>query len=120
MTLQWIVPIGIALVLIPLGIHQIPEGHVGIYYRSVHFLINVTQFDETILTCYCRGGALLSSVSAPGYHVMLPFLTAYKIVQTTLQTDEGKFIIDERFSTCIESISEKYSMWNKWWNNDLF
>lgn len=28
-------------------------------------------------------------MTAPGYHVMLPFLTTVKIVQTTLQTDEG-------------------------------
>lgn len=41
-----------------------------------------------------RGGALLKSTTLPGYHVMLPFLTTYKIVQTTLQTDEGKTICD--------------------------
>jgi hypothetical protein len=29
-------------------------------------------------------------MTAPGYHVMIPFLTTVKIVQTTLQTDEGK------------------------------
>jgi hypothetical protein len=69
MVLKWLVAIGIAAAIIPLGIHQIPEGHVGIYYR---------------------GGALLTSMTAPGYHVMIPFLTTVKVVQTTLQTDEGK------------------------------
>ncbi len=39
---------------------------------------------------YSRGGALLTTLTAPGYHVMIPFLTSVKIVQTTLQTDEGK------------------------------
>jgi len=34
-------------------------------------------------------------VTSPGYHVMLPFLTTVKIVQTTLQTDEGK-IFDKK------------------------
>jgi len=69
MVLKYLAAIGIVAVLIPLGIHQIPEGHVGIYYR---------------------GGALLTSMTAPGYHVMIPFLTSVKIVQTTLQTDEVK------------------------------
>ncbi len=31
-------------------------------------------------------------MTAPGYHVMLPFLTTVKVVQTTLQTDEGKIL----------------------------
>ncbi|ESP03810.1 hypothetical protein LOTGIDRAFT_211937 [Lottia gigantea] len=51
------------------SIHKIEEGHVGVYYR---------------------GGALLSSTSEPGYHFMLPFLTTFRSVQTTLQTDEVK------------------------------
>ncbi|CAM2714827.1 unnamed protein product [Rotaria socialis] len=63
--------VGIAAAIIPLGIHQIPEGHYGIYYR---------------------GGALLTSMTAPGYHVMAPFITSVKVVQTTLQTDEVKNI----------------------------
>ena len=37
-----------------------------------------------------QGGALLSSTSGPGYHIMVPFLTSYRSVQTTLQTDEVK------------------------------
>ncbi|CAF2679292.1 unnamed protein product [Rotaria sp. Silwood2] len=71
MVLKWLVAVGIVIAIIPLGIHQIPEGHVGIYYR---------------------GGALLTSMTAPGYHVMAPFLTTVKVVQTTLQTDEVKNI----------------------------
>ncbi|XP_060602832.1 LOW QUALITY PROTEIN: erlin-1-like [Ruditapes philippinarum] len=51
------------------SIHKIEEGHVGVYYR---------------------GGALLSSVSSPGYHFMVPFITSFRSVQTTLQTDEVK------------------------------
>ncbi|UJR09882.1 hypothetical protein I4U23_014104 [Adineta vaga] len=71
MVLKWLVAFACVGAIIPLGIHQIPEGHVGIYYR---------------------GGALLTSMTAPGYHVMIPFLTSVKIVQTTLQTDEVKNI----------------------------
>ena len=33
MALTWLVAVGIAVAIIPLGIHQIPEGHYGIYYR---------------------------------------------------------------------------------------
>ncbi|XP_061448461.1 erlin-2 isoform X2 [Rhineura floridana] len=51
------------------AIHKIEEGHIAVYYR---------------------GGALLTSTSGPGFHLMLPFITSYKSVQTTLQTDEVK------------------------------
>ncbi|XP_005089259.1 erlin-1 [Aplysia californica] len=56
-------------VVINFSIHKIEEGHVGVYYR---------------------GGALLSKTSEPGYHFMLPALTSFRSVQTTLQTDEVK------------------------------
>ncbi|KAK7498334.1 hypothetical protein BaRGS_00010594 [Batillaria attramentaria] len=56
-------------VFVNFSIHKIEEGHVGVYYR---------------------GGALLSSTSGPGYHFLLPFLTTFRSVQTTLQTDEVK------------------------------
>lgn len=49
------------------SVHKIDEGHVGVYYR---------------------GGALLTSTSSPGYHIMVPFITTFRSVQTTLQTDE--------------------------------
>lgn len=64
--------VGLFAVLLMFGwasIHSIEEGHVGVYYR---------------------GGALLSSTSGPGYRLMIPFITSYKSVQTTLQTDEIK------------------------------
>jgi len=51
------------------SVHKIDEGHEGVYYR---------------------GGALLSSVSSPGYHMMIPIITSFKQIQTTLQTDEVK------------------------------
>jgi regulator of protease activity HflC (stomatin/prohibitin superfamily) len=71
MVVKWLAVLGVAAAFFALSIHQIPEGHVGIYYR---------------------GGALLTSMTAPGYHVMIPFLTTVKDVQTTLQTDEVKNI----------------------------
>jgi len=51
------------------AIHKIEEGYVGVYYR---------------------GGALLNSISTPGFHMMVPFLTTHRAIQTTLQTDEVK------------------------------
>jgi len=66
---QLLVAVVVSGVLFALSIHKIEEGHVGVYYR---------------------GGALLTSTSGPGYHVMMPFLTSFISVQTTLQTDEIK------------------------------
>jgi len=60
--------LGMAL-LVNFALHKIDEGHVGVYYR---------------------GGALLRSVNEPGFHLMVPFITTMKSVQTTLQTDEIK------------------------------
>ena len=37
-----------------------------------------------------QGGALLSSTSGPGFHIMLPFVTSFRSVQVTMQTDEVK------------------------------
>lgn len=61
----------IAGILIAGGIHQVEEGHIGVYWR---------------------GGALLSSTSDPGYHVKLPLVTHSANVQVTLQTDVVKNI----------------------------
>uniref|UniRef100_H0Z2J2 ER lipid raft associated 2 n=6 Tax=Passeriformes TaxID=9126 RepID=H0Z2J2_TAEGU len=61
--------LGVAAAALLSAVHKIDEGHIGVYYR---------------------GGALLTSTSGPGFHLMLPFITSYKSVQTTLQTDEVK------------------------------
>ncbi|KAJ3445475.1 erlin (er lipid raft associated protein) [Anaeramoeba flamelloides] len=53
------------------GVHVIPEGYVGVYYR---------------------GGKLLSETSDPGYHVKIPFITRHENIQVTIQTDEVKNI----------------------------
>ncbi|XP_010212968.1 PREDICTED: erlin-1 [Tinamus guttatus] len=60
---------GLLVVFLYAAIHKVEEGHLAVYYR---------------------GGALLTSPSGPGYHIMLPFITTFKSVQTTLQTDEVK------------------------------
>ncbi|XP_056387229.1 erlin-1 [Hyla sarda] len=67
------VVVGVVSVLVALilhsSIHKVEEGHLAVYYR---------------------GGALLSSPSGPGFHIMFPFITSFRSVQTTLQTDEVK------------------------------
>ncbi|XP_064001032.1 erlin-1 isoform X3 [Pogoniulus pusillus] len=60
---------GLLIFFLYASIHKVEEGHLAVYYR---------------------GGALLTSPSGPGYHIMLPFITTFKSVQTTLQTDEVK------------------------------
>ena len=62
------VAIAIAI-LVQSSLHRIEEGHTGVYYR---------------------GGALLNTMSSPGFHLMIPLITSFKSVQTTLQTDEVK------------------------------
>ncbi|KAJ7569984.1 hypothetical protein O6H91_01G102400 [Diphasiastrum complanatum] len=52
-------------------VHQVPEGHVGVYWR---------------------GGALLKTTSSPGFHLMIPLLTRYEPIQVTIQTDQVKDI----------------------------
>eukprot|EP00252_Welwitschia_mirabilis_P017483 TRINITY_DN3874_c0_g1_i2.p1 TRINITY_DN3874_c0_g1~~TRINITY_DN3874_c0_g1_i2.p1 ORF type:complete len:356 (-),score=68.32 TRINITY_DN3874_c0_g1_i2:327-1394(-) len=67
------------MILVPLSanlssidiIHQVPEGHVGVYWR---------------------GGALLKSITGPGFHLKMPFLTHYEPIQVTIQTDQVKDI----------------------------
>ncbi|KAG9153672.1 hypothetical protein Leryth_008591 [Lithospermum erythrorhizon] len=47
-------------------LHQVPEGHVGVYWR---------------------GGALLNIITSPGFHLKLPLITHFEPMQVTLQTD---------------------------------
>jgi len=56
-------------VIVQFSLHKVEEGHVGVYFR---------------------GGAMLQSMSGPGFHMMVPFLTMVRNIQTTLQTDEVK------------------------------
>lgn len=66
-----IIVLSVFIAFISLSLHKIDEGHVGVYYR---------------------GGALLKTTAVSGFHIMVPFLTSYKSVQTTMQTDEVKNI----------------------------
>lgn len=51
------------VLLLSVSVHKIEEGHVGVYYR---------------------GGALLKETSAPGFHLMIPFITTFKEVQVQI------------------------------------
>ncbi|CAN6284342.1 unnamed protein product [Urochloa humidicola] len=68
--------IGICFVRVSLSVpssvlHQVPEGHVGVYWR---------------------GGALLKAITPPGFHLKLPWITQYEPIQVTLQTDQVRDI----------------------------
>ncbi|XP_058070400.1 uncharacterized protein LOC131219335 [Magnolia sinica] len=52
-------------------LHQVPEGHVGVYWR---------------------GGALLEGITNPGFHLKMPLITQFEPIQVTLQTDQVKDI----------------------------
>jgi regulator of protease activity HflC (stomatin/prohibitin superfamily) len=53
----------IPLIFLQSGFHIVQEGHVGIYFR---------------------GGALLDSITDPGYHFKFPFFTSFENVQVTV------------------------------------
>ncbi|KTG39769.1 hypothetical protein cypCar_00001201 [Cyprinus carpio] len=75
---------GVMAILLHSSIHKIEEGHLAVYYR---------------------GGALLTNPNGPGYHIMLPFITSYRSVQTTLQTDEIKNV---PCGTSVHTLQEVY------------
>ncbi|KAK1361205.1 erlin-2-B [Heracleum sosnowskyi] len=52
-------------------VHQVPEGHLGAYWR---------------------GGALLKTLTDPGFHLKLPLITEFQPIQVTLQTDQARNI----------------------------
>ncbi|KAI3929902.1 hypothetical protein MKW98_004056 [Papaver atlanticum] len=52
-------------------LYQVPEGHVGVYWR---------------------GGALLKTITDPGFHMKMPLITQFEPVQVTLQKDQVKDI----------------------------
>ncbi|XP_009396432.2 uncharacterized protein LOC103981425 isoform X3 [Musa acuminata AAA Group] len=52
-------------------LHQVPEGHVGVYWR---------------------GGALLEATTDPGFHWKLPLITQFEPIQVTIQTDQVRDI----------------------------
>jgi regulator of protease activity HflC (stomatin/prohibitin superfamily) len=55
-----------AVAILQFGLHKVPEGTVGVYYR---------------------GGALMNTIAAPGYHMQAPFITRFEAIQVNIQTD---------------------------------
>ena len=58
-----------------LGIHRVPEGHVGVYWR---------------------GGALLDRVTDPGFHHMWPLLTWHEAVRHRCRSGSGAAAVRQR------------------------
>ncbi|XP_037033603.1 erlin-2-B-like [Bradysia coprophila] len=67
MIVSMILPLITLILSMTIVLHRIEEGHVGVYFRA---------------------GALLPVTSKPGIHLLTPFLTSYRSIQVTLQTDE--------------------------------
>lgn len=71
-SLQLYIPVcAILAVFAKTALHQIPEGHVGVYWR---------------------GGRLLHRVTDPGFRSKVPFLDTYEAIQVTVQTDQVRDI----------------------------
>ncbi|KPP70915.1 erlin-2-like [Scleropages formosus] len=90
------VVLGVVVAALYSTIHKIEEGHTGVYYRQLMVslgrfwsALHVASVIDVRSLCH-RGGALLTTTSGPGFHLMLPFITSFRSVQTTLQTDEVK------------------------------
>lgn len=61
--------------------------------QSQHLLFSscLSLFPIFLFLSVCRGGALLTSPSGPGYHIMLPFITTFKSVQVSILSEEGEW-----------------------------
>jgi len=64
-----VVLIALVAIAVPYSLHWVEEGHVGVYFR---------------------GGAMLQGMASPGFHMMVPFITSVRNIQTTLKKDEVK------------------------------
>ncbi|KAF6169261.1 hypothetical protein GIB67_013691 [Kingdonia uniflora] len=65
-------------------IYQVPEGHVGVYWR---------------------GGALLKAITEPDFHLKMPLITQFEPIQVTLQTDQ----IDEKMKDALQVDCTRYA-----------
>lgn len=59
-----LVAVVVFVVSLPIVLHRIDEGHVGVYFRA---------------------GALLPITSKPGIHMMFPILTNYRSIQVIVE-----------------------------------
>uniref|UniRef100_A0A453I0Z9 Band 7 domain-containing protein n=4 Tax=Aegilops tauschii subsp. strangulata TaxID=200361 RepID=A0A453I0Z9_AEGTS len=77
-------------------LHQVPEGHVGVYWRGGALLKTITTpgtfFPKCFFSLFCLSVSLLILSLLLGYHLKLPFITQFEPIQVTLQTDQVKGI----------------------------
>ena len=80
-------------------LHQVPEGHVGVYWRGGALQKTITDPGLTMVislwfsfsSCFPRTYEISACTLFLGFHLKLPFITHYEPVQVTLQTDQVKF-----------------------------
>lgn len=131
-------------------LHQVPEGHVGVYWRGGALLKTITEpgFSLELSFWFYKLKCLAESFQAKllicisfellGFHLKLPLITQFEPIQVTLQTDQVK-----KFSTVLRltfllnkflpraalkninfvfvvNVGEGYPLWYKRWRNDKF
>lgn len=73
-------------------LHQVPEGHVGVYWRGGALLNTITDpgtslsFLFLVIRNLCPGTSI--HIKFSGFHLKMPLLTQFVPVQVTLQTDQ--------------------------------
>lgn len=72
-------------------LHQVPEGHVGVYWRGGALLKTITNPGKegfVFSTLGLLSRACLIFFYFIGFHWKFPFMTHFEPIQVTLQTDE--------------------------------
>jgi len=62
----------------------VTPGILHVFSQSLHVVFSICLSVLFISLFLSRGGALLTSPSGPGYHIMLPFITTFKSVQVSV------------------------------------
>jgi len=54
MVVKWLAALGVAAAFFALSIHQVPEGHVGIYYRQIKSILSYLIITSIYLSIFQR------------------------------------------------------------------
>ena len=110
-------------------LHQVPEGHVGVYWRGGALLKTITEpgakYSFDFFNVYKQKRLLhVLRINFPGFHLKMPFITQYEPVQVTLQTDmvswldqvqDGNFsffwLRNSYFWIMVTIAGDRYTLW---------
>lgn len=77
-------------------LHQVPEGHVGVYWRGGALLKTITDPGTFLILLSLQtivSWHTCAHVVSSGFHVKMPLITQYEPVQVTIQTDQVKLLL---------------------------